>query len=140
MEYLRGATIESLTEKAESYLKSTCTDQVYFFAGVNNLTDKHLNGRVTGKYTETSNLVEMVKEKLDTARKTLILCHVIGLDIHVYNKNPDENVTHIMQLVVDEGIPLLNIAIDSMNMNYQVKGPWLSDTNLVEFDKWKKSA
>ena len=42
VEYLRGATIESLTEKAEIYLKNNRTDQAYFFAGVNNLTDRHL--------------------------------------------------------------------------------------------------
>ena len=77
----------------------------------------------------------MLEEKLDFARKTLskyvskfVLCHVIGLIIHVYNKTPDENGTYTMQHVVDEGIPLLNIAIDSINMNYHVKGPWLSDT------------
>ena len=86
------------------------------------------------------NLTLLEKHSLDMCPNSFSVIHVIGLDIHVYNKNPDENVTHIMHLVVDEGIPLLNIAIDSMNMNYQVKGPWLSDTNLVEFDKWEKSA
>ena len=135
VEFVRGATIESLTEKAEDYLKVNRTDQAYFFAEVNNLTDKHMNGRVTGKYTETSNLIEILEDKLDNARTVLskyvskfILCHVIGLDIRTYNKDSNESDTSEMQKVIDDGIPPLNIAIDSINMNHQVKGPWLTDT------------
>ena len=135
VEYLRGATIETLTEKAEDFLNNTQMDQAYFFAGVNNLTDKHTNSKVTGKFTEVSNLVEILEDKLDTTRKTLskyvskfVLCHVIGLDLHVYNKNQDRSATKEMQNIIDEGLPLINIAIDSINMNSQVKGPWLTDT------------
>ena len=58
----------------------------------------------------------------------LILCHVLGLDIQIYNKDVERDETKVMQEVINEGLPTLNAAIDSINMNANVKGPWLSDT------------
>ena len=135
IEMLRGATIEVMVPKAKKYLRECHVDQAYFFVGVNNLTEKHTNGKVTGIFTDSANLVEIMEQKLDCAMDTLkqfvpkmIICHVIGIDISVYNKTTKTSDTASMQQVIDDGLPLLNAAIDSINMNSNVKGPWLTDT------------
>ena len=76
-----------------------------------------------------------MESKLDYAMNTLkklvpkmIICHVLGLNICVYNKVDLSSESAQMQSVIDEGLPLLNAAIDSINMNNGVKGPWLTDT------------
>ena len=124
-----------MTEIAEEYLNKTLIHQAYFFVGVNKLTEKHLNGKVTGNFTDPTNLVKVMEQKLDHATKRLkkhvpkfILCHVIRLDIGVYNKEIDPEENTKAQNVINEGLPLLNVAIDSINMNTNVKGPWLTDT------------
>ena len=58
----------------------------------------------------------------------MIICHVIGLDIQVYNKDIERVEVTEMQKVIDDEVPLLNAAIDSINMNAEVVGPWLTDT------------
>ena len=135
VEKLGGATIEKMLPIAEKYLSETPVDQAYFFIGVNNLTEKHVNRKVTGLFTDPTDLVEIMEQKLDIIMKTLqklvpklIICHVIGLDINVYNKTIGNTDTVGMQTVINEGLPLLNAAIDSINMNANVKGPWLTDT------------
>ena len=60
-----------MTEIAEEYLKKTLIDQAYFFVGINKLTEKHLNGKVTGNFTDPTNLVEVMEQKLDHATKRL---------------------------------------------------------------------
>ena len=135
MRYENGATIEKMENIATEYLKNRHVDQAYFFVGVNNLTDKHTNGKVTGVYTDYQNLVENMEHRLDKTALSLrqfvpklILCHVLGLDIQVYNKDIKHDDVMKMQSVINEGLPLLNSAIDSINMNANVKGPWLTDT------------
>ena len=120
---------------AKEYLQTHPIDQAYFLVGVNDLTEKHLNGKVTGIYTDSANLVEMMENKLDKTaivrRKyvpKLILCHVLGLDMQTYNKGSEHENSDSMQKIINEGLPLLNAAIDSINMNSNVKGPWLNDT------------
>ena len=58
LNYKRGATIELMMDIAEEYLKKRPIDQAYFFVGVNNLTVKHLSGKVTGVFTHCANLTE----------------------------------------------------------------------------------
>ena len=46
----------------------------------------------------------------------------------MYNKEIDPEENTKAQNVINEGLPLLNVAINSINMNTNVKGPWLTDT------------
>ena len=62
-----GATIEKMENIVLDYLQKYPNDQAYFFVGVNNLTEKHRNGKVTGIFTEASNLIEIMKLKFDKA-------------------------------------------------------------------------
>ena len=135
VDVLRGATVESATPIIEKSLKNNHYDQVYFAIGVNDLTDKHLSGRVTGSFSEPSNLIEILEMRLDKAKTTLnkytskfVICHVIGVDIATYNNEPTSKDYCDMQKVIDQGLPLLNIAINSMNIASNIVGPWLSDT------------
>ena len=124
-----------MTTKAEETLKGHRFDQVYFFLGVNNLTVKHTSGRVTAVFDNQANLVETMEQKMDIARQKLskytpkfISCHIIGIDISTYNKSPDECEYQCMQEVINNGLPILNAAIDAQNMQAKVIGPWLCDT------------
>ena len=130
-----GATIEVMEYIAIDYLQKHRNDQAYFFVGVNNLTEKHSNGKVTGVFTDSSNLVDIMESKLDETTSSLrqyepkvILCHVLGLDIQVYNKDTEREEVVAMQKVINDRLPLSNSAIDCINMNANVKGPWLTDT------------
>ena len=71
VEILRGATIELIIPTAERYLRNTRVDQAYVFVGVNNLTDRHTNGKVTGTYTDQTNLVKDMERRLDYTMNTL---------------------------------------------------------------------
>ena len=46
----------------------------------------------------------------------------------MYNKDKDKSDSAQMQQVINEGLLLLDAAIDSINMNTEVKGPWLTNT------------
>ena len=135
VEAIGGATVESMLPTAEKMLKSGNYDQVYYALGVNNLMDKHSNGKITGTFTEPGNLTESMEKYLDEARKDLsvltkklILCHVLGVDIAKYNKSEDRNMYLEMQTTIDEGLVTLNSAINAINMSTGVVGPWLQDT------------
>ena len=65
-----------------------------------------------------------MEKKLDQTMQTLlnhvpkfILCHVIGLDMSVYNKATDPEKYLLPQSIINDGLPLLNAAVDSINMN-----------------------
>ena len=58
----------------------------------------------------------------------MICCHIYSDWTWEYTtkvKTPD---LAQMQQVIDDGLPILNAAIDSIDMNTDVKGPWLTDT------------
>ena len=135
VEHKGGATIESMTEIAETLLSKQRFNQVYFFVGVNNLTEKHSNGRVTGRFDDHANLIEIMEQKMDNARRSLgkytnkfIACHILGIDIATYNKATNPNDYHQMQTIINTALPTLNAAIDAQNMASNTIGPWLSDT------------
>ena len=71
VEVLRGANIEGAVLIAEEILKNDRFDQVYFAIGVNGLTVKHTNDKVTGAFDDVSNLVEIMEKRLDNARCSL---------------------------------------------------------------------
>ena len=135
VEYKGGATIESMVEIAEKILSEQRFDQAYLFVGVNNLTEKHSTGRVTARFDDQANLIEIMEQKLDNARHTLgkytskfIACHVIGINIATYNKATTPTDYEEMQTTIDKALPILNAAIDAQNMAENVIGPWLCDT------------
>ena len=55
------------------------------------------------------------------------MCHVLGLDIAVYNRDPKSLDYVQMQEIINDGLPILNNAVNAMNMSVNVKGPWLQD-------------
>ena len=82
---------------------------------------------MTDTYTDQTNLVEDMERRLDYTLNTLkrcvpqmILCHVLGLDISVYNKDKNTSDSAEMQQVINEGLLLVNAATNSINMNAKV--------------------
>ena len=57
----------------------------------------------------------------------VIVCHLIGLDIGRYNKaSPQASVQD--QEIINEAVCQINKNINKMNIDHEVKGPWLDDT------------
>ena len=128
-----GANINSVIPYAIQHARNKSFDQVYFAIGVNDLTTLHTKGKVTGTFTECGNLVETLENRYDSAVKSLKflapkLYYLIGIDIAKYNKEPHNDSLDEMQTAIDTGIPILNAAIDAINIQNHVLGPWLSNT------------
>ena len=63
-------------------------DFIYFFGGVNNLSELHPSGRITAIYDDPGHLVNNMFEKLENARNVLfkylyrpVICQLIGLNL-----------------------------------------------------------
>ena len=129
---ISGAKIEKLNYYAESHFVHRQFDMIYFFAGVNNLSTKHKSGKISPTFQETANLVEVMFDKFVEAKRVLqryctkvVICQLVGLKFDKYNNSnsfPNE------QIVIDEGIPLLNHSINILNHETMVKSPYIMST------------
>ena len=108
-------------------------DFIYFFGGVNNLSELHPSGKITAVYDDVGHLVDSMFNKLESARNILfkysyrpIICQLMGLNFDTYNKLTSDQTTN--QRVIDEAIPVLNHAINSLNTDIEAVSPWLGST------------
>ena len=134
VEFTRGGTIESITEKGLKLLKEKHYDACYLFAGVNDLTKQYAKRYCVLSYDNIPNLVDSITNDFETARSKLIelipntiICHLIGISLADYNKL-DEGVMSQDQKIINMSTYHVNHAINSMNSDRNAIGPWLSDS------------
>ena len=138
---VRGANLQSIETKALAELSSHDYDQAYIFLGVNNITKPYFEKQILLNYDCIPDLVDTMddmftalKSKLLRKVPKVIVCHLVGLDILRYNiekqgRNPLLLTNYRkLQTIIDDSIPIINRAIDSMNMSSNVIGPWIEDT------------
>ena len=131
-----GATIVKAVREAESILQSKSFDYIYLMAGVNNLTSKSSNGKITPTFNEIPNLVDVITDHLTWAKSFLanysprvIICHLIGLNIDTYNAFHGHMTNfHTAQEIINEGAVMLNQVVTEMNRDAQLTAPWIMDT------------
>ena len=132
-----GANIEQFTQHALKELQRFHYDMVLFIGGVNDLSTRGPRGRAIPKYTTHDQLVDELYEKFDRAQKQLagwckrvVMSLLVGLDIQRYNsKNRvDHRDYSHYQMVLDEGLVVLNKAIASLNTDSDTLNPWVLDT------------
>ena len=104
-----------------------------FLGGVNNLSEKHATGKITARYDDVGHLVMSMFEKLNIARNMLfkytyrpVICQLVGLHFDKYNELKDDQMAS--QQIIDEGIPLLNHALHSLNKDIEAASPWLGSS------------
>ena len=137
----RGANLKSIEEEAVKELSLNRYDQAYVMLGVNDLTKFWMSKQIILAYDNIPELVDemdnsytSLKTKLSYFCPTIIVCHLIGLDILRYNLSKTSKTPLIiadypqMQKIIDGSITYINRAIDSMNISSNVVGPWLEDT------------
>ena len=109
--------------------------------GVNNITKLYSEKQILLNYNNIPDLVDSMddmltalKSKLQEKVPKVVVCHLVGLDILRYNfekkgRNPLLLTDYCrLQMIIDESIPFINRAIDSMNMSSNLIGPWIEDT------------
>ena len=133
VEFIRGGNIKAIAEKGSELLQEKPYDCCMFFAGVNNATRKQGKGcelRFTNVQSMVSNFTTELQRAYDTLHKvcnSVVICHLIGLDIAKYNKAPPSEY-NADQLIINNAVGQINKNINKMNIDHQVKGPWLDDT------------
>ena len=134
VEYVRGGTIETVTEKGLKLLKERHYDACYLFAGVNDLTKQYAKRYCVLSYYDIPSLVDSITDEYETARSKLlkltpniIICHLIGISLADYNKLDEGGMSHD-QKIINMSTYHVNHAINSMNSDRNAIGPWLSDS------------
>ena len=133
VEFVRGGDIKSITDKGNELLKNDTFDLCMLFAGINNTTRKKGKGcelyfnNVKSMVLEVSHELQRSYENLTKDCSQVVICHLIGMDIARYNKAPP-SMFRTKQMIINEAIGQINININKMNIEHQVKGPWLDDT------------
>ena len=131
---LRGGNINSVTEMGEKILKNHRHQACYLFAGVNNLTTKVETRYSVFNYNDIPSMVEEMTDKYEQAQYKLklkvpyvVICHLIGLDFVKYNKL-EANAMSEDQNILNQSVYHINHAINAMNADSNVIGPWISDS------------
>ena len=138
---VRGANLQSIEKEAIAELKQHDYDQTYIMLGVNNFTKVFSRKQIIMAFDNVpdavdsmDNMFTRLKTNLQPYTPKVIVCHLIGLDILVYNlSRMGRNDLLIadypyMQSIINDSISYINRAIDSMNISSQLIGPWLEDT------------
>ena len=138
---VRGANLQSIETKALAELSSHSYDQAYILLGVNNITKLYFEKQILLNYNNIPDLVDEMDDMFTTLKSKLlekvpkvVICHLVGLDILRYNiekkgRNPLLLTDYSkLQTIIDDSIPFINRAIDSMNMSSNLIGPWIEDT------------
>ena len=139
-----GATLETLLPVVLENLKTRTYDLMIVMIGVNNLSTKHLNCTVTPVFNEIANLVDVMTSKFQHFKKQvmdvgqpMVFGQLVGIKFIRYNEahgKPPEgqvlmlNPFPLEQMVVDDGIPLLNQTIVKLNDESSLVGPWWQGT------------
>ena len=130
---LRGGTINSVTEMGEIILENHQYQACYLFAGVNDLTTKIETRYSVFNYKDIPSMVEQMTDKYEQARfklkqkvRHVVICHLIGLDFVTYNKL-EANAMSEDQDIVNQSVFHVNHAINAMNADSNIIGPWISD-------------
>ena len=131
-----GATITTAVNSANRYLHSRSFDFIYLMTGVNNLTSKSSNGKVTPVFTEIPNMVDVVTDYLTWAKsylkqysKYVIICQFVGLDINVYNLHRGHMTDFdAAQTIINDGVITLNQVVTMLNRDDHLTAPWIMDT------------
>ena len=137
---VRGANLQSIKTKALSELSSHNYDQAYILMGINNITKLHFEKQILLNYDIIPDLVDSMddmftalKAKLQEKVPNVVVCHLVGLDMLRYNiekqgRNPLLLTDYRrLQTIIDDSIPIINRAIDSMNMSLNLISPWIED-------------
>ena len=138
---IRGANLDSIENRAVHELTSHQYQQAYIMLGVNNITKLFFSKQITLAFDNIPDIVDTMDNKLTHLKLKLltkvpkvIVCHLVGVDILMYNIEKKGSNTLLiadypgMQKIIDEAMPLINRAIDSMNMSSNLVGPWIEDT------------
>ena len=80
------ATIVKAVREAEPILQSKSFDYIYLMAGVNNLTSKSSNGKITPTFNEIPNLVDVLKGISTEFQVIRGFSQKIPADLLSYNK------------------------------------------------------
>ena len=131
--YKRGGNIQTITEIGTKILSEGDYDECLLFAGVNNITRKARYGCEL-IFTNIKSMCEELTSEFMNAYTTLkkncnkvIVCHLIGLDIARYNKASPQAYMQDQE-IINEAVCQINKSINKMNIDHEVKGPWLDDT------------
>ena len=133
--YKGGLTIEGIVRLLDQSLNpnSELYDYIYVFGGVNNLSVKHKSGKITAVYDDIGHFVENMYERLFTARNYLfkysyrpVICQLVGLSFDKYNELEHDQIAS--QHVINQAVPLLNHAINSINTDVEAVSPWIGST------------
>ena len=133
VEYKRGDTISSVAEMGSKILKENVYDACFLFAGINNITNKKAKGCelkydcIQSIYTKLISEYNRAHTILQENCREVIICHLLGMDIARYNKVPPY-VLEDEQKIINVAVGRINKNINKMNIDHQVKGPWLEDT------------
>ena len=89
---VRGANLQSIEAKAIEELTQNWYDQTYIMLGINNLTRIFCKKQIILAFDNVPDLVNILddmytclKTKLQAHSPKVIVCHLVGLDILVYN-------------------------------------------------------
>ena len=111
-------------------------DIIYVMLGVNNLSIRGSDKKVTPRYDDVGTLIEMMttkyeifKYQLQPLSKNVVSCQLIGLNLHLYNK--DQNMFVAEQKVINEAMPLLAHTINLINEESHLISQWL--TKIVHY-------
>ena len=130
-----GLTIEKLPKLLDQEIEtgSDLYDYLYVFCGVNNLSEKHESGRVTAVYDDIGHLVDNMYDRLFCVRNYLfkfsyrpVICQMMGLSLDKYNRTSEDQI--FGQKIINQAIPILNRAINSINTDVECISPWLGAT------------
>ena len=134
VEYVRDGNIASIIEQGLQLLKENQFNACYLFAEINDLTTPYAKRYCVLDYHDIPNLVDSKTDKLEMARTKLmkitpniLICHLIGISLDVYNKL-EEGAMLSDQTIIDMSTDHINHAISLMNSDRNAVGPWLSDT------------
>lgn len=126
--------IEAVRECAK-LLTWMAPDLVIIAVGICDITQKDRSSKLVTLQEETTNVVvQKIESNMDTIRHhlrvnlmerpyKLVFCHITGMDIGRYNKQPTE---HPQQDQVNEIISEVNHAITTFTVGNNVLTPWLA--------------
>ena len=155
IKYYPGATIHIALNRALKYINEIKYnlpnptvepfDLIYLSVGVNNLTDKEVTYRLNPTNNKMVKIIKVkpafdssedIQQHLDTElqiakttlqqfSKKIVLCHLIGLSISLWNKAGDIHTKG--QDDINTAIPTINRSIDKWNANDGVISPFMTE-------------
>lgn len=141
----RGRGITNAVMESSKKLISIAPDLIIITAGICDVTHKNrYTKRVSLQDDNIENMVKQMETNMDTVKQhlmmnltkrpyKLVFCHITGMDMARYNKEPVE---HIQQQRLNDIIIAINLTITTFNTHNDVLTPWLAKD--VHMNKSKK--